>query len=55
MMHVAPVVRAALEGLGKVPVVVPGATNRLAHFLVRLTPRRVATAIAGRLIQRVST
>jgi short-subunit dehydrogenase len=55
MMSVEPVVRAALAGLGKVPVVVPGATNRLAHLLVRLTPRRVATEIAGRLVRRVST
>ena len=55
MMHVEPVVRAALEGLGKVPVVVPGATNRLAHLLVRLTPRRLATELAGRLIQRVTS
>ena len=55
MMSVEPVVRAALAGLGKVPVVVPGATNRLAHLLVRLTPRRVATEIAGRLIRRATT
>jgi short-subunit dehydrogenase len=55
MMSVEPVVRAALAGLGKVPVVVPGATNRLAHLLVKLTPRRVATEIAGRLIKRVSS
>ena len=55
MMSVEPVVRAALEGLGKVPLVVPGAMNRLAHLMVRFTPRRVATAIAGRLVKRVST
>jgi uncharacterized protein len=54
LMRVEPVVRAALEGLGKVPMVVPGATNRLAHLLVKVAPRRLATQIAGRLIQRAT-
>lgn len=55
MMSVGPVVKAALEGLGKVPVVVPGATNQLAALLVKVLPRRVSTALAGRMIRRVTT
>ncbi len=54
MMHVEPVVRAALEGLGKGPVVVPGFTNQLAHMLVKMLPRRIVTSIAGRIIKRVT-
>ena len=55
MMSVRPVVEAALEGLGKVPVVIPGATNRLGYLLVKMLPRRVSTAIAGRMIERVTS
>jgi uncharacterized protein len=55
LMSVEPVVRAALLGLGSQPVVIPGATNRLAHVLVKMAPRRIATEIAGRLIRRVSS
>ncbi len=52
MMATRPVVAAALEGLGKKPVVIPGAVNRLAYAAVRLSPRRFAAETAGRLIQR---
>jgi short-subunit dehydrogenase len=55
MMSAAAVASAALEGLGKVPVVVPGATNRLAHLLVKVLPRRLSTEIAGRMIKRATT
>lgn len=54
MMHVEPVVRAALDGLGKTSVVVPGVTNQITHFLTRILPRRAVTAIAGRLLKRIT-
>ena len=54
MMQVGPVVRAALLGLGKRAVVVPGASNRVAALLTRLVPRAMATRVAGRLIRRVT-
>lgn len=53
LMEVAPVVDAALEALGKQPVVIPGLTNRLAYLAVRLASRRFATSTAGRLLLRV--
>jgi hypothetical protein len=52
MMPVGPVVRAALLGLGRTAVVIPGSTNRVAAFATRLVPRALATWIAGRLIRR---
>jgi len=43
------VAEAALRALGGGPVVVPGATNKLAAFVLRrLLPRRAAVAILGR-------
>jgi uncharacterized protein len=54
MMSVGPVVSAALAGLGKRPVVIPGVTNRLGYLAVRVTSRRFATSTAGRLIKRVT-
>lgn len=53
MMETAPVVRAALDGLGKGPLVIPGATNRIAALATRLVPRATATRIAGKLIRGV--
>jgi hypothetical protein len=55
MMHVEPVVRAALEGLGKRPVAVPGFTNQALHLLVKSLPRSVVTALAGRLVKRATS
>jgi short-subunit dehydrogenase len=43
-----------LDALGAGPVAVPGLTNRLLHLLVRLVPRRLATSVSGRMIQRVT-
>lgn len=54
MMDARTVALAGLDGLGKKPVVVPGFTNRLLAFLVKLVPRRLSTAIGGRAIQRVT-
>jgi len=54
MMPVAPVVAAALAGLGRRSIVIPGFRNRLAVFLVRLVPRWLAARIAGALIRRAT-
>jgi uncharacterized protein len=43
-----------LDALGGGPVAVPGLTNRLLHALVKVVPRRVATAVSGRMIRRVT-
>ena len=53
MMPPEVVAGAALEALGRRPVVVPGLTNQVAALLVRVVPRRVATSLAGRLMRRV--
>ena len=55
MMHVEPVVRAALEGLGKRPIAVPGFTNQFLHVLAKSLPRSVVTALAGRLVKRATS
>lgn len=55
MMDVRTVARAGLDALGRTPVAVPGFTNRLLHLLVRMFPRRIATAVSGRMIQRVTS
>lgn len=55
MMDVRTVALAGLDALGRSPVAVPGATNRLLHLLVKMVPRRVATAVSGRMIQRVTS
>ncbi|HUS68221.1 MAG TPA: SDR family NAD(P)-dependent oxidoreductase, partial [Kofleriaceae bacterium] len=54
MMQVGPVVAVALAALGRAPVAVPGASNRLVHFLVKLVGRRTASALGGRMIRRVT-
>lgn len=43
-----------LDALGGGPVAVPGLTNRLLHALVKLVPRRLATAVSGRMILHVT-
>ncbi|HVV85152.1 MAG TPA: SDR family NAD(P)-dependent oxidoreductase [Kofleriaceae bacterium] len=53
LMPVAPVVTAALAGLGRRGLVVPGAGNRAAHLAVRMVPRAVAASAAGRILRRV--
>jgi len=54
MMDVGPVVRAGIAALGRSPVAIPGATNRLGALLVKLLPRSVVTRAAGRLMLRVT-
>lgn len=54
MMSAGEVAAAGLAALGRSPLSVPGFTNRLTHALVKLLPRRVSTAIGGRLIQRAT-
>jgi short-subunit dehydrogenase len=51
-LDAAQVAQAALDALGTGPVVVPGATNRLATFAMRrLLPRRAAIGIMGRSLR----
>jgi hypothetical protein len=52
LMPVAPVVRAALDGLGRDTVVVPGALNRAGVLLARVLPRSAMSALAGRVMAR---
>jgi hypothetical protein len=52
-MPPAPVVRAALRALGRRPLVIPGAANKVSDFAGKyLTPRRVQTAMFGALDSR---
>ena len=55
LMPVGPVVSAALAGLCRRGLVVPGASNRAAGLAVRLVPRSVAASAAGRILRRVMT
>ncbi len=52
MMATQPVVAAALKGLGKKAIVIPGVVNNVAYAAVRLAPRSFAAETAGRLINR---
>ncbi|MBP8806764.1 MAG: SDR family NAD(P)-dependent oxidoreductase [Kofleriaceae bacterium] len=54
LMAVGPVVTAALAGLGRRTLVIPGATNRLAAVATRAVPRAVAARTAGRIMRRVT-
>jgi uncharacterized protein len=52
-MRPGPVVRAALRGLGRKSVVIPGPSNKMQDFFGKyLTPRRGQTALAGLLTRR---
>jgi uncharacterized protein len=53
-MQVGPVVRAALDALGKRPIVIPGAANKMGSFLTRFVPRRWSAIVSGNLIRRVT-
>jgi len=55
LMSVVPVVAAALSGLGRRSVVVPGTTNRLVQLATRLVPRGFAARTAGRIMRRVTS
>jgi len=49
-MGVEPVVRLALESLGKKPTAIPGWHNRMLVYLLKCTPRRLHTFFAGRVM-----
>ena len=46
------VVTAALAGLGKRPVVIPGVRNRTMAFGSRILPRALVVRVAGALVRR---
>ncbi|MBI2998540.1 MAG: SDR family oxidoreductase [Deltaproteobacteria bacterium] len=50
-MAVEPVVALALKTLGKKPSVITGWHNRLLVCLVKMTPRRIVTILAGRVMK----
>lgn len=51
-MPTGPVVRAALRGLGRKPLVIPGFPNKASDFTGKyLIPRRVQTALFGALVR----
>ena len=52
-MAVEPVVALALKTLGKKPSVITGWHNRLLVFLVKMTPRRIVTILAGRVMKNL--
>jgi hypothetical protein len=54
IMDPAVVADEALAGLGRDAIVIPGLVNRLGHLAVRLTPRKIASQLAGRMIRRVT-
>jgi short-subunit dehydrogenase len=52
-MPVEPVVRLALRNLGKKLVAIPGWHNRLLVYTLKLTPRRLQTFLAGRVMAKL--
>jgi short-subunit dehydrogenase len=52
-MPVAPVVATAISQLGKKPVAIPYWRNRLLVYMLKVTPRRLHTYFAGRVMRRV--
>lgn len=53
-MPVAPVVNLAIKTLGKKPVAIPGWHNRLLVYLLKFTPRRLHTFLAGRVMGKLT-
>lgn len=53
-MPVAPVVDLAIKTLGKKPVAIPGWHNRLLVYLLKFTPRRLHTFLAGRVMGKLT-
>jgi short-subunit dehydrogenase len=49
-MRVQPVVATALKQLGKKPVAITGWHNRLLVYILKFTPRRLQTLVAGRVM-----
>jgi uncharacterized protein len=54
-MPVQPVVELGLKKLGKKPVAIPGWHNRLLVYALKLTPRRMQTFLAGRVMGNLVT
>ncbi len=52
-MGVEPVVRAAIRKLGKTSVTIPGWHNRMLVRLLKCTPRRLHTVVAGRVMRKL--
>ncbi len=52
-MAVGPVVYLALKNLGSKPVAIPGWHNRLLVYLLKFTPRRAHTFVAGRVMGKL--
>ena len=53
-MPVAFVVNLAIKTLGKKPVAIPGWHNRLLVYLLKFTPRRLHTFLAGRVMGKLT-
>jgi hypothetical protein len=53
-MPVEPVVETAIRQLGEKPVAIPYWRNRLLVYLLKFTPRRLQTRVAGRVMRRVT-
>ena len=53
-MPVAPVVELAIKKLGKTRVTIPGWHNRLLVALLRFTPRRLHTVVAGWVMRKLT-
>jgi short-subunit dehydrogenase len=53
-MPVQPVVKLALDKLGKKPVAIPGWHNRILVGLLKWTPRRLHTYFAGKTMERLT-
>jgi uncharacterized protein len=53
-MPVAPVVELAIKTLGKKPVAIPGWHNRLLVYVLKFTPRRLHTWLAGRVTENLT-
>jgi hypothetical protein len=50
------VVKKALNGLGRKPLIIPGRMNRISDFMGKyLTPRRMQTVMFGQLLGRATT
>jgi short-subunit dehydrogenase len=53
-MPVAPVVATAISQLGKRPVAIPYCRNRFLVYMLKVTPRRLHTYLAGRVMRSVT-
>lgn len=54
-MPVEPVVELGIRTLAKKPVAIPGWHNRLLVYLLKATPRRLHTLLAGRVMEKITS